>query len=739
MALTVGELAATITVDDSEAEQGLDSFQSRLRSALARATQRARQGGEDAGDALGDGLDEGAGEGADRAGESITSKLKGLALGAIGGSLGAALMTGLGAAMEQQQITAKLGAQLGSTPAEAQRYGKIAGKLYADAITEDFEGAAETIRVVMGAGLVPASATNAQIESIATKAQDLASTFDVDLTTAAQAAAGMIKNGLAKNGTEAFDLLTKGMQGLGPAGEDLVETFREYSPVFKQAGISGSTALGLMRQAIQGGWTQDTDKIADAFKELQLQATSGSQGAIDALKSLGLNAKQIGDDIAAGGSKGERAIGQVLDAMRKTGPESQTVKQAVSTLFGGPGEDLGAALFALDIDKARNSMDGAAGASGKLGDSLRNNASTQLEQFKRKATQAFVETLGTQVVPVLNRFGGYLSEHQGVAKALAVGIGALGVAFGIAAVSVWAMNSALLANPITWVIAGIVAAVVLVVAYWDQIKAATLAAWDWVVGKVMQAKDFIVSAFMNFTLVGLIISHWSAIQNATRAAWDWVVGKVRSAASGVVKAAQFIASLPGLVGGYFSRMKTAAVNRALELVTWVRGLPGRLVRAIGSLGGLLVGQGRDVVRGMWTGISSMGSWLASKLVGFAKSIIPGPIARALGIHSPSRVMRDQIGRWIPRGIVAGIEQEAPAVDAAMRNLVSVPTAGQATAASVAAQTGGAVTGGGAAGGVQTIELMSRDRGAADLVLALLRDAVAPRGGNVQFAVTGTGR
>ncbi|MFF0894743.1 phage tail tape measure protein [Streptomyces sp. NPDC003278] len=690
MALTVGELAATITVDDTEAEQGLDSFQQRLRSALSRATSLARSSGEDAGGALGDGLDQGAGAGADRAGESITGKFKGLALGAIGGSLGAALMGGLASAMEQEQITAKLGAQLGATATDAKRYGEVAGALYADAVTEDFQTAADTIRTVMGADLIPASATNAQIESIATKAQDLANVFEVDVSTAAQAAAGMVKNGLAKDATQAFDLLAKGMQGLGPAGEDLVETFREYSPVFKQAGISGSTAIGLMRQAIAGGWTQDTDKIADAFKEIQLRATEGSQGVTDALKGLGLNAKQVGDDIAAGGSKGEDAIGKVLDAMRDAGPESQKVKQAVSTLFGGPGEDLGAALFALDVDKAKGSMDGAAGAASKMGDQLRNNASTQVEQFKRHATQAFVELLGTKVVPILTNVGGYLQEHAGVAKILAVAVLGLGVAFGIAAVAIWAMNSAMLANPIFWVIAGIALAVVLIVAYWDQIKAWTLAAWDWVVAKVVWAKDWIVRAFMAWTLVPLIVSHWSQIKSTAVTWWNAILSWV-SSIPGRMYNAFLNWTLLGLIIKHWSAIKSATVSKAGEMLAYVRSIPGRIRDAMGNLGSLLVSKGQDIVRGLYSGVVSMGGWLRSQLISFAKSMIPGPIAKALGIHSPSRVMRDQIGRWIPAGVVEGVEDGAPAVEATMRNLVTLPTGGQTTAATVAASTGAALT------------------------------------------------
>jgi len=698
MTLRVGELAATISVDDSEGEQGLDGFHTRLRTALARYVRRAREGGEDAGQALGDGLDEGATDGADVAGNSITDTLKGLALGVVGATLGAALMGGIGAAMEQEQITAKLGAQLGATASEAKRYGEIAGDLYAGAITQDFQGAADAIRAVMGSGLIPADSTNAQIEAITTTAQDLATVFEVDVATAAQAAGGMVKNGLAKSADEAFDLLAKGMQGLGPAGEDLVETFREYSPVFKQAGLSGATALGLMRQAIQGGWVQDTDKIADAFKELQLRATEGSTGAIEALQSLGLNAQQIGDDIAAGGSKGEDAIGQVLDAMRSAGPESQKVKQAVSALFGGPGEDLGAALFALNVDEARASMNGATGAVTDMGNALRDNASTKLEQFKRGMSQAFVGLLGGTVVPILTRFGGYLADHSDEVKLAAIVLAAVlvpalvvlgtqSLITGGQMAAAWVVAM----GPIGWIGLAIGALVILVVAYWDQIKGATLAVWDWIVGKVVWAKDTAVNAFLNWTLIGLLISHWASIRNTAVTWWNGIVGWVKGIPGRLYDA--FLRwTLLGLIISHWSNIKNATVTKALEMVNWVRGLPGRISNALGNLGGLLYGKGQDVVRGLYNGVRSMGSWLRSQLISFAKNMIPGPIADALGIHSPSRVMADQVGRWIPAGVIAGVEAGAGDVDLAMRNLVSVPPAGTSAIpyASAPAGAGGAV-------------------------------------------------
>ncbi|MFF9284872.1 phage tail tape measure protein [Streptomyces griseosporeus] len=736
MALTVGELAATITVDDSEAEQGLSGFQNRLRSALSRAVQRARQGGREAGDALGDGLEDGAEQGAEQAGESITSKLKGLALGAVGGALGAALMAGIGQAMEEGQITGRLGAQLGATPAEAQRYGHLAGQLYAAAVTEDFQGAADTISAVMRAGIAPPGATEAQLEAIATKVADLSNTFELDLGQTANAVGQMIKTGLAKDGTEAVDALTAGLQRMGPRADDIADTFNEYSTVFRQMGIDATTATGLLSQGMAAG-ARDTDVVADALKEFTLITQDGKQAAMDAFKSIGLDGKEMQRAFIEGGPKARTALDQVFDRLRAMKDPTERNAAALA-LFGTKSEDTQRALLALDPSSATKALGDVAGASGRMGDTLRDNAGTRLEQFKRGMQQNLVDFLGSTVIPRLETLFGFAEDHSGVFKVAAGVVLALGAAFTVASLGVWAMNSAMLANPMFWIIAGVVAliggAVFLIVTYWDQIKSATETAWKWVVDKVIWAKDFIVNAFMNWTLLGLLISHWSSIKNTAVNWWNNIVEWVKGI-PGRLRDAFLNWTLLGLIISHWSAIKRATVTKAMEMVSWVRGLPGRVSSAVGNLGSLLYSKGVAVVQGLWNGIKSRGGWLRSQLIGFAKSMIPGPIADALGIHSPSRVMRDQVGRWIPAGIVAGVEDGAGAVDATMRNLVSVPTAGQATAATVAQHTAAA----GAAGGPNSAEVVrigSDGTAFGDLVIDTLRKAVAAKGGNVQFAITG---
>ncbi|MFJ2292092.1 phage tail tape measure protein [Streptomyces sp. NPDC087894] len=751
MALVVGELTGTIRIDDGEVRPALRRTEGALnasgqrmaddaqqagqqagqalgegltraadgsiRDARGRFVASGRQAGDAAGDAIGDGLTRGADEGADdavRAAEGGLSRLQ-MAAAGIGVAAGAALMAGMQQMLEQSQITGRLGAQLGKTPAEAQRYGKIAGQLYADAVTADFQGAADAISATMRSGLLPPDATNAQIKQISTGVSDLANTFELDLGQAANAVGQIMKGKLAPDAQTALDIITHGMTTMGPRADDIADTFNEYSPIFARLGLNAQTATGLMSQGLKAN-ARDTDVVADALKEFQIRATDGSKSSAEGFKALGLNAEKTTAQIAAGGEGASKGLQTVLDRLRGMKDPVEQNAAAVA-LFGTKAEDLGGALWALDPSKATAALGDFAGASDKAGNALRDNAGVKVEQFKRGLQQGIVNVLGTKVIPALSKFGGWAQRNSGTLKVLAAVVGGplvaalvlMGVTATISAartVAAWvstgasALTSAgtqvlsgarvvgawilmgvqsmiqgarmaaawvIAMGPVGWVIAAIVGLGLLIWANWDKIKAWTLAAWDWIWNKIKSVGQLLLDLFLNFTLYGLIIKHWDSIKAGTAAAWDWVWGKIKGIGVSIVTT----------VGGFvanavarFEGLKRGVATKATALVAYVAGLPGRLARGIGNLTSLLLEKGKNVVQGLWNGIQSMGPWIAGKLAGWAKSKIPGPIAKALGIASPSKVTTAQ-GRWIGRGLVDGLTGTGKRVKSAAQKLADI--------------------------------------------------------------------
>lgn len=79
--------------------------------------------------------------------------------------------------------------------------------------------------------------------------------------------------------------------------------------------------------------------------------------------------------------------------------------------------------------------------------------------------------------------------------------------------------------------------------------------------------------------------------------------------------------------------------------------------------------GTNIVDGIVRGANAATSKLTGALTNLAQKALAAAKA-ALGIKSPSKVMRDQVGRWIPAGIAEGIERYGSVVDGAMDGIAA---------------------------------------------------------------------
>lgn len=78
-----------------------------------------------------------------------------------------------------------------------------------------------------------------------------------------------------------------------------------------------------------------------------------------------------------------------------------------------------------------------------------------------------------------------------------------------------------------------------------------------------------------------------------------------------------------------------------------------VVTEVGKIPGKTVSIGINLVKGLWNGISNMQSWVISKVWGFGNSVLTG-LKNFFGIHSPSKVMEEQIGKNLALGVANGI-------------------------------------------------------------------------------------
>ena len=95
-----------------------------------------------------------------------------------------------------------------------------------------------------------------------------------------------------------------------------------------------------------------------------------------------------------------------------------------------------------------------------------------------------------------------------------------------------------------------------------------------------------------------------------------------------------------------------------------------VTNAVKDLPDKMLSVGKNLVEGIWRGISNGLGWIKSKISGWVGNVTSF-IKGLFGIHSPSTVMRDQVGKNLALGIGEGFSDEMKYVATEMGN--AIPT------------------------------------------------------------------
>jgi hypothetical protein len=104
-----------------------------------------------------------------------------------------------------------------------------------------------------------------------------------------------------------------------------------------------------------------------------------------------------------------------------------------------------------------------------------------------------------------------------------------------------------------------------------------------------------------------------------------------------------------------------------KLISAVPKLIVALVDAFAGMGSSILDVGINLVKGIWNGIKDTTKWIWDKIKGFADGIVD-KVKGFFGIHSPSRLFRDDIGLQLGAGMALGIEDSIGKVKSAMSKL-----------------------------------------------------------------------
>lgn len=344
-----------------------------------------------------------------------------VALGAVAGGL---LAKQVLAGMDQLQSQANVAAKLGLSPAQMRPIAEAAAKAYAGNFGESVEANMDAARVAIQSGLLNPGATQRDVQAMVQQLSTVSEVMGEEIPATARAAQQAIRTGLVGNATQAFDLFVRAQQNGLNVSEDFLDTITEYGTQFRQLGLNGPEALGLISQAVKGG-ARDTDTAADALKEFAIRAIDGSKSSSEAYEAAGLSAEDYTKRIAEGGDSAKQAFGQVLDSIRRI--DDPVKRNTISVgLFGTKAEDLARAFGSMDLGTAVQQFGQVDGAAKRAAETMGGTAAGSIESAKRTvevAVDKVQQGLGAAFSPVLTDLGNWVSAHSDGILDFLTGIG----------------------------------------------------------------------------------------------------------------------------------------------------------------------------------------------------------------------------------------------------------------------------------------------------------------------------
>lgn len=342
-----------------------------------------------------------------------------------------------------------------------------------------------------------------------------------------------------------------------------------------------------------------------------------------------------------------------------------------------------------------------------------------LEEWTEKIKNGFAYVKDTILPAVVNGFKFLGDAISGVVKAIdflspvltALGVAMAGLAlvgfiqnFTLIAAAIkgwmmstklvtaaqWLLNAAMSANPITLVIIAIAALVAAFVVLWkksDKFREFFINLWKKIqdfTGKAVEK----IKGFFTETIPKAIDKTVNYFKNLPSKVWTWLlstINKIIEWRNQMVSKAReavtaFITTVINYVKQLPSKVWTWLLNTAKKIVSWGSDLASKGKQAAGKLLTAVVDKakeipskiksiGGDLVTGLWNGVDDKVTWLKNKIKSWVGNVKDW-LKKFFKIGSPSKLMRDEIGRWLPEGIAVGIDENAKSVLNSMRNLAA---------------------------------------------------------------------
>lgn len=510
---------------------------------------------------------------------------------------------------------------------------------------------------------------------------------------------------LAANGIQDYTGLTEAAGNLNAVAGGNAETFKSVAMVLTQTAGAGKLTTE--------NWNQLSDAIPGASGKIQeaLQKNGAYTGNFrDAMEKGQITADEFNQAIMDLG---------FTDAAQEAATSTDTFEGAMGNLEAAVTDGLMQIYDAIGSENVTGFINGI------------NDAVTAAIPYIKDGVSWLKDNLPT-IAPLLagiaTAMGGIMVAQK--VEAMVTAFKSWKTATEGMTLAQRLLNAAQLSSPIGLVlglVAGLVAAIVVLWNTNDGFREAIINAWQGIkdfVGNAIQAiGDFFANLGTTISQLPQMFSDWlnSVIATVT----EWVTNMASSAASAgsqfVGNVVSFIMNLPENVAsflsnvisnvvGWASNMASNASSAGLKFlnnaIEFVSQLPGRIasflgnvisnlgswasnmasmgaegaanmfnavVNGLASLPSEIYSIGSNLVQGLWNGISDMVGWIGEKIKGFGDSVLSG-LKNFFGIASPSKLMRDKVGKYIAQGIGDGFTDEMGSVVGQMQDAMPDPSA-----------------------------------------------------------------
>lgn len=176
-------------------------------------------------------------------------------------------------------------------------------------------------------------------------------------------------------------------------------------------------------------------------------------------------------------------------------------------------------------------------------------------------------------------------------------------------------------------------------------------------------------------------SVWASIGNLVSTVWNGIKSNVSAAINAVSSVISSVMgsitaywtgvwnSVKGLVSNAWNGITSTVSNGVNSVMNTVRGIGGKIKGAFSNAGSWLTSAGKNIIQGLINGIKNAIGNAVAAVKGAASSIV-NAAKSALGIHSPSRVFRDEVGKMIPAGLGVGVTMNEKLAVQPVQSMVS---------------------------------------------------------------------